>query len=157
VRQALAELAPGLAAGVQASGLGLAASTDGHARSQIQRSSPPEPVRTEPVTRPGQYETVAIRNDADLAAFVSRLLHDFENPKHREDLRQGRLRFRLDRPPAHGSYEPSHRFEKGAVTEAVVNRAARSGARIVLGPGAVLTPLARDRARAAGVSIEKER
>ena len=47
--------------------------------------------------------------------------------------------------------------EKGAVTEAMVASAARAGARLVLGRAAVLTPLARDRARAAGVEIEKER
>jgi len=50
-----------------------------------------------------------------------------------------------------------HRIEKGAVTERVVQAAARAGARLVLGPRAVLTPLARDRARTLGVPIEKER
>ena len=50
-----------------------------------------------------------------------------------------------------------HRIEKGAVTERAVNAAAAAGARLVLGPRAVLTPLARDRARALGVPIEKER
>jgi hypothetical protein len=49
------------------------------------------------------------------------------------------------------------RIERGAVTEAVVTAAARAGERLVLGRGAVLTPLARDRARASGVPIEKER
>jgi len=47
--------------------------------------------------------------------------------------------------------------ERGAVTEAMVSQAARAGERLVLGRGAVLTPLARDRARASGVRIEKER
>jgi hypothetical protein len=50
-----------------------------------------------------------------------------------------------------------HRIEKGAVTERTVQAAATAGARLVLGPRAVLTPLARDRARALGVPIEKER
>jgi hypothetical protein len=50
-----------------------------------------------------------------------------------------------------------HRIEKGAVTERAVQAAASAGARLVLGPRAVLTPLARDRARALGVPIEKER
>ena len=45
----------------------------------------------------------------------------------------------------------------GAVTEKVIRDAARAGERLVLGPGAVLTPLARDRARASGVEISKER
>ena len=102
-------------------------------------------------------ETVSLRTDAELAAFVTRLLHLFENPKHRADLQAGRLRFRLAAGGAAGSARPAHRIEKGAVTEATVRAAARDGARLVLGRGAVLTPLARDRARAAGVEIEKER
>jgi hypothetical protein len=102
-------------------------------------------------------ETVSLRNDADLAAFVRHLLHLFENPKQREALRTGRLTFRLAAPAGPGSVQPSHRIEKGAVTEAMVTSAARAGARLILGRGAVLTPLARDRARAAGVDIERER
>jgi hypothetical protein len=56
-----------------------------------------------------------------------------------------------------GSARPSaRRIERGAVTEKVVRDAARAGERLVLGPRAVLTPLARDRARANGVEITKE-
>jgi hypothetical protein len=58
---------------------------------------------------------------------------------------------RTPRPPA------MHRVEKGAVTERTVAAAAAAGARLVLGPRAVLTPLARDKARALGVPISKER
>jgi len=43
------------------------------------------------------------------------------------------------------------------VTEAMINRAAQAGERLVLGRGAVLTPLARDRALASGVEISRER
>jgi hypothetical protein len=39
----------------------------------------------------------------------------------------------------------------------MVTQAARAGERLMLGRGAVLTPLARDRARASGVEIDKER
>jgi hypothetical protein len=102
-------------------------------------------------------ETVSLRSDADLMAFVRRLLHLFENPRQREALRTGRLAFRLAAATGPGSVQPSHRVEKGAVTEAMVTAAARAGARLVLGRGAVLTPLARDRARAAGVDISRER
>lgn len=102
-------------------------------------------------------ETVSLRNDAELAAFVARLLRLFDNPKHRADLKAGRLRFTLAPAGVAGSVRPAHRVEKGAVTEATVRAAARDGARLVLGRAAVLTPLARDRARAAGVEIEKER
>jgi hypothetical protein len=48
------------------------------------------------------------------------------------------------------------RVEKGAVTERAVIAAAKAGHRLVLGPRAVLTPLARDKARALGVPVEKE-
>jgi hypothetical protein len=58
--------------------------------------------------------------------------------------------------PAPGG-APVRRVESGAVTEALVKRAAQAGERLVLGRGAVLTPLARDRARASGVEIVKER
>jgi hypothetical protein len=102
-------------------------------------------------------EVVSIRTDADLGNFVLHLLHLFENPKHRDALRAGRLRFRLAAPAAGGTAQPSHRIEKGAVTEAMVAASARAGARLVLGRRAVLTPLARDRARATGVEIVKER
>ena len=102
-------------------------------------------------------ETVSLRTDADLDAFVKRLLRLFENPQRRDALRAGRLRFRLAAAAGPGSVQPAHRVDKGAVTEAMVRQAAQAGARLVLGRRAVLTPLARDRARAAGVEIERER
>jgi hypothetical protein len=127
-------------------------------------------------------ETVNLSTDEDLAAFVARLL-DLD-PQAREDLRAGRRRFRLAVPSysqtpqapsapapggsgAHGSNRltvvngsagsPARRIERGAVTEKVVRDAARAGQRLVLGPRAVLTPLASDRARASGVEISRER
>ena len=120
-------------------------------------------------------ETVNLSTDEDLAAFVKRLL-DLD-PGQREELRSGRKRFRLASPQAlsvpagagqagaghsngaerAGPSAPVRRIERGAVTEAVIAAAARAGERLVLGRGAVLTPLARDRARASGVQIEKER
>ena len=117
-------------------------------------------------------ETVNLSTDDDLATFVRRLL-DLE-PDQREELRSGRKRFRLPEissvSPAPsvaagaangaeraGESTPVRRIERGAVTEAVITAAARAGEQLVLGRGAVLTPLARDRARASGVPIEKER
>lgn len=104
-----------------------------------------------------ETETVDLSTDEDLAAFVRRLL-DVE-PGEREELRSGRKRFMLaaPRPGPAGETPAVRRIERGAVTEAVVSAAARAGQRLVLGRGAVLTPLARDRARASGVQIEKER
>lgn len=123
----------------------------------------------------GTVETVALRTDADLAMFVTRLLD--MDPAERDAVRDGRKRFRLAPPaaaqpgspvsPAPVSAAPvsaaqvngdraGRRIERGAVTERMVRAAARAGERLVLGPAAVLTPLAADRARADGVPIEKE-
>jgi hypothetical protein len=104
----------------------------------------------------GQVETVSIGNDAELHTFVMKIIHLVENPKTRDDLRQGKLRFSLGGHTQASSAQPSHRIERGAVTESIVKRAATAGATLVLSPEAVLTPLARDRARALGVTIEKE-
>lgn len=49
------------------------------------------------------------------------------------------------------------RIAKGAVTERVIREVADAGTRLVLAPGTVLTPLARERAHALGVEIERER
>jgi hypothetical protein len=72
-----------------------------------------------------------------------------------DDIRAGRLRFTLGR--AAGSSPGVVRVAHGAVTERKVKQAADAGARLVLGPGAVLTPLAREKARALGIDIERER
>lgn len=107
-----------------------------------------------------RIESVRISSDADLDAFARRLLSLFENPKTRQDLRSGRLRFQLaalSQAAAPASVAPPHRVDKGAVTERQVKAAAEAGQRIVLGPRAVLTPLGREKARALGVHIEKER
>ena len=155
VREALSDLLPGLAHDAGPHGAGPhGAGPQGTGGAPDWQASPP---RTGTASgSSGEVETVMLRTDADLAAFVSRLLHLFENPKRREDLRAGRLRFCFAPVAAPGSFRPVHRIEKGAVTEAAVREAARSGAKIVLGPHAVLTPLGRDRARAEGVPVEKE-
>jgi hypothetical protein len=105
-------------------------------------------------------EVVDLRSDADLDAFVRSLVHRFENPRDRMAIRSGKLRFRLGAtagPAAAQAAAPVLRIERGAVTERTVRDAAAQGARLVLAPRAVLTPMARDRARSLGVEIEKER
>lgn len=101
-------------------------------------------------------EPVSLRTDEELHAFVLRLLGMFENPKKRSDLRAGRIRFALTAGSQPGRAAPSRRIDKGAVTEAQVKDAATVGASLLLGRRAVLTPLARDKARALGVVIERE-
>jgi hypothetical protein len=90
---------------------------------------------------------VTISSDADLDAFVRQVLD------HGDAIRAGRLRFTLSGGGSAGVMRVAH----GAVTERKIKQAADAGARLVLGPGAVLTPLARDKARALGVEIERER
>jgi hypothetical protein len=100
-------------------------------------------------------DTVRIATDQDLDAFVRHLLRLFENPKTRADLRAGRLSFRL---AGNGRGAPAtRRFDSGAVTERHIADMADSGGVLVLGRKAVLTPLAREKARALGITIEKER
>lgn len=113
-----------------------------------------------------RVEPVTIDTDEDLERFVHALLARVDNPRDRQAIRAGRLRFSLRRsavsavaagaaPP--GSQLATARVVKGAVTERAVRAAAAEGARLVLSRGAVLTPLARDCARALGVEIERER
>jgi hypothetical protein len=100
-------------------------------------------------------DCVRIGSDQELDTFVRHLLKLFENPKTRADLRQGRLTFRLAAARTGGG--GVRRIERGAVTERQVAELAATGATLVLGPKAVLTPLGRERARALGVTVEKER
>jgi hypothetical protein len=135
---------------------------------------PPPPVAA--VLRPGgqahaqdRTERVTLASDADLDRFVRALADRLEDPAERAAVRSGRLRFTLNGGGGHGGQggrgargaraagpPGTVRVDRGAVTERTVAQAARDGARLVLGPRAVLTPLAREKARAAGVEIERE-
>ena len=118
-------------------------------------------LETSPPAEDGSVERVDLRSDADLDAFVRSLARRLENPRDRMAILSGRLRFRLGATAAAASDTPEAgsvmRVEKGAVTERHVREAAEKRARLVLSPRAVLTPMARDRARSLGVEIEKER
>jgi hypothetical protein len=107
----------------------------------------------------GDVERVDLRSDADLDGFVRSLARRLDNPRDRMAILSGRLRFSLAAPATGetAAAGPVLRIEKGAVTERHVREAAEKGARLVLSPRAVLTPMARDRARSLGVEIEKER
>jgi hypothetical protein len=105
-------------------------------------------------------EEVVLRTDADLDVFVRRLAALCADPDRRAAMQDGRHGFRLSTAGAsRAAAAPDGvvRIERGAVTERTVSRAAADGARLVLGRGAVLTPLARDKARSLGVIVEKER
>jgi len=97
-----------------------------------------------------RVEPVSLRSDADLARFVDAVL------ANAHAIRSGALRFTLG-SGAGTAPAGVRRIEKGAVTERTVNEAASAGQRLVLAPAAVLTPLARERARHLKVEIERER
>jgi hypothetical protein len=122
---------------------------------EVARAQPTGPTQAAARSR---VETVRITGSTDLQGFALRLLELYDNPKARDDVRTGRLAFELAggvaAAAAPGAVE---RVERGAVTERKVAAAAAVGARLVLGPRAVLTPLAREKARALGVVVEKER
>jgi hypothetical protein len=114
------------------------------------------------VQAPEGTAEVALRTDAELDAFVRRVAALCDDAAQRADLQAGRRRFRLaasDGVRASPARAPSGsvlRLDRGAVTERTVKQAAADGARLVVGRRAVLTPLARDKARSLGVVIEKE-
>ena len=124
------------------------------------RQLAPAPAPARASNSGAEVEVVDLRSDADLDAFVRSLVHRFENPRDRMAIRSGKLRFRLGATAAAAAAPAAAttiRIERGAVTERAVRDAAAQGARLVLAPRAVLTPMARDRARSLGVEIEKER
>ncbi len=96
-------------------------------------------------------ETVRIANDHDLTAFVARVIE----PATFEKIKTGKLRFTLA-----GAATPvaatSAEILSGVITEQKIGRFG-TGATLILGPGAVLTPLARDKARKLGLKIERRR
>jgi hypothetical protein len=100
---------------------------------------------------------VQVRDDSDLADLVTQVLNLAEDPDRAADLRAGRIRFRL--ADGVGTAAPSGptpiEVERGAVTERLVQRAAHEQRPLHIGPRAVVTPLARDRARALGVDIHR--
>ncbi|MGV0744074.1 hypothetical protein [Mycolicibacterium sp. XJ870] len=100
-------------------------------------------------------EDVRLASDKDLDVFVRKLLRLFESPKTRADLKTGRLSFRLAGAARTTSGAVTHRIDSGAVTERHI--ADLAGGTLVLGRRAVLTPLAREKARALGITITKER
>ena len=101
-------------------------------------------------------EPVRLASDADLAAFVQRLVALLDGPAGAA-VRSGRHRFTLAAAaaaPAPAAAAPT--VLEGTVTEQKIARLAGAGT-LVLAAGAVMTPLARDRARALGLKIERRR
>lgn len=96
-------------------------------------------------------ESVRIASDQDLASFIARLTE----PATLEKLRAGKLRFTLGAAPAPAASNAVTALT-GVITEQKIEQLKGAGS-ITLAPGAVLTPLARDRARKLGLTIERRR
>lgn len=116
-------------------------------------------------------ETIVISSQADLDRAIARVVADAGSPMRRRAIEMGRTRFLLSNAPgevgAQGARTPNldaraqgletERIMRGAVTERHVIAAAKAGNVIVIGERVVITPLAKERARATGVEIRRER
>jgi hypothetical protein len=116
--------------------------------------------RRERLDQTNTATVVTFNDDEDLRAFVIHVLRLAEDPVQQEALRAGQIRFRLGRPAedvvSSRTAEDGLRVDRGALTEKVVEQAARDRRSIVLAKGAVATPLAVEKARTLGVSVHKE-
>lgn len=115
-------------------------------------------------------EYVSITNDADLQAFVSRLVAVMDDGSRRQDIKQGRLVFRLGEkantaiPPlpiassngaSTAQASSAVTIENGIFSERQVDQLSRDVTHIRLGKRVKMTPLARDRLRQRGIVIER--
>lgn len=107
-------------------------------------------------------ERVTIASDGDLAAFARRVLSLAGDPAKAKEIAAGRYPFRLTRAaaqqtpaPASQSTAQSHRIDSGVVTESTLNKLPRGLSKLLLAPGVTVTPLAKDRARALGLTFER--
>lgn len=111
-------------------------------------------------------ETVRIGSDADLVAFARKVLSLAGDPAKAKEIAAGRYPFRLEvamqpvasapsSAPKPTPQQPSLRIDSGVVTETMLNKLPRGTARLVLAPGVTVTPLAKDRARALGLTFER--
>lgn len=107
----------------------------------------------------GRVERVRIAADDDLAGFVADLQRRLSDPGFALRLQLGQHRFVLDNTSRGDGSEVSEPAAvealQGVVTESRLTALAGSGDTLRLAPGATLTPLARDKARALGIKIER--
>ncbi len=110
-------------------------------------------------------ERIEITSDADLAAFVQRLLALARDDRTRRDIEVGRLRFRLagvdgretSRTCAATPVERVEHLDQRFVSERQVDDLPVGVAKIVVGKSVRFTPLARDRLRQRNITIEREK
>lgn len=179
IRSVLSDVVPSLrTAGAMSSapltpkpGAGVASSRSGQGNfgafsagesSNAERPVPGVREQSQPSGAGAEVIGVAIENDHDLRALVFEVLRHADNPRRRDDIRAGRLTFRLTttqrRPAATTRSEPTPvRVDRGALTERMVQAAAGTQTAFILGRGVSVTPLAAESARSLGIAIEKEK
>jgi hypothetical protein len=124
-----------------------------------------KPTHNTPAPEARAAETVRIGSDADLVAFARKVLSLAGDPAKAKEIAAGRYPFRLEATaqsapssapaPKSAAAAQSIRVERGVVTETMLNKLPRGTARLVLAPGVTVTPLAKDRARALGLTFER--
>ena len=104
-------------------------------------------------------ERVPIASDADLAAFVARILALAGDEAARREIEEKRHVFRLASaertasPAKQMAHAP--RIEAGMVSERQIDALPPGTVHLVIARSVRLTPLARDRARARGITVER--
>lgn len=119
----------------------------------------PAPTNPAAVTEP-----VVLTNNSEVFGFVQRILDMATDSATASRLRSGQIRFELSGASADSGVSADttsnssqgFRVERGAITEALIKKAAAAGGVLIAGPTTVITPLARERARKLGVTINKE-
>lgn len=110
-------------------------------------------------------EFVSIGSDADLTAFVRKILDISKDGKARAEIEAGRHVFRLQRGGAGGAqtaYAPPAvmaaapvRFDRGLITEREITRLDDNVSIVQAGKRVRFTPLAQDEMRRRGIKIER--
>lgn len=104
---------------------------------------------------PGE-EAVSFNTDADLHAFIRRIVALMDDPRAAADLRRGRFPFHLQKATtgsAQHTHDPVKATDKPPIIgERVINELG-NGSELVLVPGTIVTPMARDRARERSVKL----
>ncbi len=108
---------------------------------------------------------VSVCSENDLILFARRVLQLAEDPSKRRAIEAGDFPFRLqqtDNDIVNQSINPADKpvvlestINKGLINEKQISKLPRGTAVLKLGKRATITPLARDKARAMGIIIEK--
>jgi hypothetical protein len=109
---------------------------------------------------------VRISNDADLNAFAKQVLSLAADSAVHKAIVAGSYTFKLEGAPAvsvpasssragGGPASASARIDQGVVTETALAKLPRGTTRLQIGAAVSVTPLARDKARALGIVIER--